>query len=119
MTTTRERVVVTGIGVICPLGRDASEFWTNLVAGRSGVALVAAREALAQSGLADGTLRGDETGGERVGIVVGQCQVTDTDDPKEFLPFHEPADSVAEHWGFVGPRIVLSNACAASPHTPS
>jgi 3-oxoacyl-(acyl-carrier-protein) synthase len=33
----RTPVVVTGIGVICPLGRDKDEFWTNLVAGRSGV----------------------------------------------------------------------------------
>ena len=33
----RTPVVVTGVGVICPLGRDKEEFWTNLVAGRSGV----------------------------------------------------------------------------------
>ena len=30
-------VVVTGIGVINALGRDAEEFWSHLVAGRSGV----------------------------------------------------------------------------------
>jgi beta-ketoacyl-acyl-carrier-protein synthase II len=32
-----KRVVVTGIGVISPLGLDASTMWDNLVAGRSGI----------------------------------------------------------------------------------
>jgi 3-oxoacyl-[acyl-carrier-protein] synthase II len=33
----RVPVVITGIGVICPLGRDKDEYWTNLVDGKSGV----------------------------------------------------------------------------------
>ncbi|WP_438019628.1 beta-ketoacyl-[acyl-carrier-protein] synthase family protein [Sorangium sp. So ce315] len=33
----RRRVVVTGIGVVCPLGNDAATTWQNLLAGRSGV----------------------------------------------------------------------------------
>jgi len=32
------RVVVTGVGAITPLGNTASEFWTNLIAGKSGAA---------------------------------------------------------------------------------
>jgi nodulation protein E len=31
------RVVVTGLGVICALGRDRGEFWASLAAGRGGV----------------------------------------------------------------------------------
>ncbi len=31
------RVVITGMGVITPLGRELEEFWGNLLAGRSGV----------------------------------------------------------------------------------
>jgi nodulation protein E len=31
------RVVITGLGVICAVGRDVEEFWTALVAGRSGI----------------------------------------------------------------------------------
>ncbi|HZV78061.1 MAG TPA: beta-ketoacyl-ACP synthase II [Candidatus Binatus sp.] len=31
------RVVVTGIGAVTPLGNSAKEFWTNVVAGKSGV----------------------------------------------------------------------------------
>jgi 3-oxoacyl-[acyl-carrier-protein] synthase II len=34
----KKRVVVTGIGVISPIGNTVEEFWTNLVAGKSGAA---------------------------------------------------------------------------------
>jgi 3-oxoacyl-[acyl-carrier-protein] synthase II len=34
----RTRVVVTGAGAITPLGHDVESFWSNLIAGRSGVA---------------------------------------------------------------------------------
>ncbi len=33
----RRRVVVTGIGAVCPLGNDVDTTWQNLLAGRSGV----------------------------------------------------------------------------------
>lgn len=31
------RVVITGVGVVCALGNNASEFWSALTAGRSGI----------------------------------------------------------------------------------
>ena len=31
------RVVVTGMGVVCPIGLNRDEFWQNLVAGKSGI----------------------------------------------------------------------------------
>ncbi len=34
----QKRVVVTGMGVVSPLGLDVPTFWQNLVAGRSGIA---------------------------------------------------------------------------------
>ncbi len=34
---TRRRVVVTGLGVICPVGNTVAESWANLIAGRSGI----------------------------------------------------------------------------------
>jgi 3-oxoacyl-[acyl-carrier-protein] synthase II len=40
MSTLNTRVVVTGIGVICPLGLNAAESWEALVAGKSGVARI-------------------------------------------------------------------------------
>ncbi len=34
---TQTRVVITGLGVVSPLGRDLSTFWTALTAGQSGI----------------------------------------------------------------------------------
>ena len=34
---TRRRVVVTGLGVVCPVGNTVAESWANLIAGRSGI----------------------------------------------------------------------------------
>ncbi|KNZ31803.1 MAG: 3-oxoacyl-ACP synthase [Methylibium sp. NZG] len=34
----RRRVVVTGLGIISPVGNTVAEAWTNIVAGRSGIA---------------------------------------------------------------------------------
>jgi 3-oxoacyl-[acyl-carrier-protein] synthase II len=33
-----ERVVITGMGVVCPLGHDVETFWRAILAGKSGVA---------------------------------------------------------------------------------
>ena len=35
--TARRRVVVTGMGVVTPIGLDVSEFWTSVRAGRCGI----------------------------------------------------------------------------------
>ena len=32
----KRRVVITGLGVVSPLGNTVEEFWNNLVAGKSG-----------------------------------------------------------------------------------
>jgi len=34
----QRRVVVTGLGIVCPVGNGVAESWGNLVAGRSGIA---------------------------------------------------------------------------------
>ena len=38
----RRRVVVTGIGLICGVGKTANEVWTNLLAGQSGMSPITA-----------------------------------------------------------------------------
>ncbi|HRP34408.1 MAG TPA: beta-ketoacyl synthase N-terminal-like domain-containing protein, partial [Gammaproteobacteria bacterium] len=35
---TRRRVVVTGLGLVSPVGSTAASAWANIVAGRSGIA---------------------------------------------------------------------------------
>src|SRR6185295_18996729 len=37
MTRTERRVVVTGMGMVTPLGNDVATNWENLLAGRSGI----------------------------------------------------------------------------------
>ena len=36
----RRRVVVTGLGLICAVGNTSAETWSNLLAGKSGVAQI-------------------------------------------------------------------------------
>ena len=36
----RRRVVVTGLGCISPVGNTVAEAWTNLLAGKSGIAAI-------------------------------------------------------------------------------
>ncbi|SDN22945.1 beta-ketoacyl-ACP synthase II [Vreelandella arcis] len=36
----RKRVVVTGLGLVTPVGNTVQESWTNIVAGKSGIALI-------------------------------------------------------------------------------
>src|SRR5688572_2907238 len=36
----QRRVVVTGMGTVSPLGNSITEFWSNLIAGKSGAALI-------------------------------------------------------------------------------
>lgn len=35
-----KRVVVTGMGVISPLGNDVNQFWKNLSSGKSGISKI-------------------------------------------------------------------------------
>jgi 3-oxoacyl-[acyl-carrier-protein] synthase II len=34
---TKERVVITGLGIVCPLDNEVETFWTSLLSGRSGI----------------------------------------------------------------------------------
>jgi 3-oxoacyl-[acyl-carrier-protein] synthase II len=38
VTVSRRRVVVTGLGLISPVGNNVADGWANLVAGKSGIA---------------------------------------------------------------------------------
>ena len=36
----RRRVVITGLGVVSPVGNDVQSAWQNLVAGKSGISRI-------------------------------------------------------------------------------
>jgi 3-oxoacyl-[acyl-carrier-protein] synthase II len=54
----RRRVVVTGLGLVSPVGNSVSEGWANLLAGRSGIATVTKFDASALSVRFAGEVKG-------------------------------------------------------------
>jgi 3-oxoacyl-[acyl-carrier-protein] synthase II len=54
----RRRVVVTGLGLVCPVGNTVSEGWENLLAGRSGIAAIKKFDASALSCRFAGEVKG-------------------------------------------------------------
>jgi 3-oxoacyl-[acyl-carrier-protein] synthase II len=55
---TRRRVVVTGLGLVSPVGNSVAEGWANLVAGRSGIANITKFDAAAFSCRFAGEVKG-------------------------------------------------------------
>ena len=55
---TRRRVVITGLGLISPVGNNVSEGWANLVAGRSGINTITRFDASAMSCRFAGEVKG-------------------------------------------------------------
>ena len=55
---TRRRVVVTGLGLVSPVGNSVSEGWANLVAGRSGINTITRFDASAMSCRIAGEVKG-------------------------------------------------------------
>jgi nodulation protein E len=165
------RVAITGLGVICALGRNTSEFWDALCAGRSGIgpirsadcsalrfkngaeipdyshkpyfddkradfidrfaqfAVIAAREAVADAGIAwTPNLR------ERTAIITGSCVGGQS---TEDIGFHDVyrqglnrvhpltipktmanagASHISMEFGITGPSFTISTACSSAGH---
>jgi len=55
---TRRRVVITGLGLVSPVGNSVAEGWANLVAGRSGIANITKFDAAAFSCRFAGEVKG-------------------------------------------------------------
>ena len=167
----KRRVVVTGVGLVTPLGVGAQATWENLLAGKSGVgqisrfdcsdypvriaaevkdfqtedyfsakeakhldlyvqyALAAATMAMKDSGL---TVTTDQLA--RVGVITG-CgmgglpgierghQTLLERGPKKLTPFfipmvipNMPSGHISLQFGFTGPNLTLTTACAAGTH---
>ena len=58
----RRRVVVTGLGVVSPVGNTVSETWENIVAGKSGIATITRFDASAFSARVAGEVKGFDIG---------------------------------------------------------
>jgi len=166
------RVVVTGLGVVSPLGHSAAGYWDNLKQGASGLgpitlaaaaeeltqkvagevkgfdplkhfeerqlstldrvsqfAVVAAREAIAQSGVAfdmplsvrTASIIGTGTGGQtthddsfRRVYLEKKTRVFPLSIPK--LMVNAPASQVSMFCGLRGPAFAVASACASATH---
>jgi len=47
LATSSRRAVITGVGVLCPVGRDPASYWRSLLEGKSGVCPIRAFDASA------------------------------------------------------------------------
>ena len=171
----RARVVVTGLGVVSPIGIGVSEFWKAALAGRSGIsaisgfdpfpiegyrskvagqirdfsperyldsvhadrvdryaqfALVAAKEALADSGMQMAKERphrvGVIVGAGMGGMVMGEREITQLYNQQKphrvhpnFIPvitLNSASGIVAMAYGAKGPNLTISTACSSSAH---
>ena len=55
---TRRRVVVTGLGAVCPIGNTVDEAWSNALAGRSGITRITRFDAARLSSQIAGEVKG-------------------------------------------------------------
>jgi 3-oxoacyl-[acyl-carrier-protein] synthase II len=61
-TVSRRRVVITGLGIVSPVGNDIASAWDNLVAGRSGIDRITRFDASAFSTQIAGEVKGFDIG---------------------------------------------------------
>ena len=166
------RVVITGLGAVSPVGQTAASYWNGLAAGRSGFGpptifptdrlvtkvvaevrdfvpgdhfdvrqigfldrvsqfgVVAAREAIAQSGLSF-----KEGLGERTAAIIGSGIGGQTTQDDNFRRFYgegatrvhpliiprtmpsAPASQISMFFGIKGPTYAISTACASATHS--
>jgi 3-oxoacyl-[acyl-carrier-protein] synthase II len=169
-----QRVVITGLGVVSPIGIGVSSFWKAALAGQSGIsavrafdpfpmegyrsrvagqvhdfvveryltgghgdrvdryaqfALVATKEALADSGLRMGGNAhrvGVIVGAGMGGMVMGEREITQLYEQRRphrvhpnFIPvitLNSASGIVAMAYGAKGPNLTISTACSSSAH---
>ncbi len=157
------RIVITGMGIVCPLGQGLEPVWRRLVNGESGIgaiasfnadlpcrvagqvpaavwaqraetdriarfshlALLAAREALDDSGWHPTAAESREATGVSVGSGCGGLEALNDGALRlgsaatPFLPgamIHQMATDLAEAFALHGPRRAVSTACSSGAH---
>ncbi len=168
----KNRVVVTGLGVVSPVGNDVGSFWHSLKEGISGIDKLTVFDASAYDARISGEVKdfqpqlyglnkkevnrmekfvqyaiagayqavndagitADNCVPERVGVVVGsgigslriieeEHSVVLKSGPSRITPFlipmlivNEAAGNIAIRFGFKGPNICVTTACASGSH---
>ncbi|MBZ2167644.1 beta-ketoacyl-ACP synthase II [Marinobacter sp. F4216] len=168
----KRRVVITGLGMLSPLGNDVESSWAGIQAGRSGIGmidrfdasdyntriggaikdldlepwlspkdarkldafihygLIAAQQAVDDSGLGDYDQLDKERAGIAIGSGIGGLEFIeknvlsmDKSGPRKVSPFFVPASVInmisgnaGIRFGFKGPNIAIVTACTTGTH---
>jgi 3-oxoacyl-[acyl-carrier-protein] synthase II len=59
---TKRRVVITGLGIVCPVGNSVTEAWSNIQAGKSGISRITRFDASAYASQIAGEVRNFDIG---------------------------------------------------------
>jgi len=86
------RVVITGIGVISPVGPGPREFWTNLTAGRSGIGAVT----LFDASTFPVRIAGEASGFDAASVAAAFEEVADVRDRKVPLALAAATDAIGD-----------------------
>src|SRR5690554_2560607 len=168
----KRRVVITGMGMLSPLGNDVASSWDGILAGRSGIGmidrfdaseyntriggaikdldleaylstkdarkldafihygLIAAQQAVDDSGLADYDALDPDRAGIAIGSGIGGLEyieksvlAMEKSGPRKVSPFFVPASVInmisgnaAIRFGYRGPNIAIVTACTTGTH---
>ncbi|WP_324657113.1 beta-ketoacyl-[acyl-carrier-protein] synthase family protein [Bacillus cereus] len=172
MNMNNQRIVVTGMGIICSNGNSVKEFWDNIKSGKSGIKVIqnidmaemvtdyggeienlqvddyffkdeikdmdrcgrlgvmAAREAVENAklkienfnpyriGISLGTSLGGMLSGEEFHNQWIKDGIEKADETLLFkYPIHTPCDNITRDLKIKGPKMIISNACAAGTNS--
>ena len=87
-----KRVVITGIGVVSPVGTGRESFWSNLVAGRPGIGPITLFDASAFPARIGGEVRDFD----RAATVARFPEAADVRDRKVLLALAAAAEAIAD-----------------------
>ncbi|OQY28982.1 MAG: beta-ketoacyl-[acyl-carrier-protein] synthase II [Candidatus Cloacimonetes bacterium 4572_55] len=122
-----KRVVITGMGVLTPIGNCVETFWNNCKSGKSGAGVITKFDASNLSVQ-------EEIDGDRTGVIIGsgiggigtfekQTRVLIGKGPRRVSPFFIPmmiadlaAGEVAIRFQAKGPNFCTVSACASGGH---
>ena len=140
----KRRVVVTGLGMLSPVGNTAEESWQTLLKGQSGISKKDARKmdlfiqygvAAGIQALADSGLEITDANAHRVGVTIGSgiggLGLIESNHnsllgggPRKLSPFFVPSTIInmaAGHLSIMkklrGPNIAITTACSSGTHS--
>ncbi len=141
----RRRVVVTGLGIVCPIGNAVAEAWSSVLAGKSGISRITHFDATALSSQIAGEVKNFDVAAYlspkearrmdrfiHLGLAAGVQAIKDSGiqvtevlkgGPRKISPFFIPSTiinmisgNLSIMFGLKGPNLAMVTACTTSTH---